>query len=87
MNHKLQTLLESAYRQVHESSASRPSKEVLDAKIDELVDNGPRMWMRVSNDWYTFADGGEQEMAEEYYPGWTAEDFKYVLDAVEAKLG
>jgi hypothetical protein len=42
--------------------------------IEQYKDEGPRSWMRVSNDFREMADGGMDDIREKYYPGLTADD-------------
>lgn len=55
--------------------------------IDRYKDEGPRSWMRVSNDFREMADGGMDDILEKYYPGLTADDCAEIADTLDRHFG
>ena len=55
--------------------------------IDRYKDEGPRSWMRVSNDFREMADGGMEDIREKYYPGLTADDCAEIADTLDRHFG
>jgi len=56
--------------------------------IERFKEDGPRMWMRVSNEFHNMADGGDGDgIRDRYYPGWSDEDFRKVTETLDAHFG
>ena len=55
--------------------------------IDQYKDEGPRSWMRVSNDFHEMADGGMEDIREKYYPGLTADDCAMIAAELDRHFG
>ena len=55
--------------------------------IEQYKDEGPRSWMRVSNDFREMADGGMDDILEKYYPGLTADDCAMIADELDRHFG
>jgi hypothetical protein len=56
--------------------------------IARFKEDGPRMWMRVSNDFHEMADGGDMDgFRESQYPGWSDEDFRRVAKTLDKHFG
>ena len=55
--------------------------------IERYKDEGPRSWMRVSNDFREMADGGMDDILEKYYPGLTADDCAEIADTLDRHFG
>jgi hypothetical protein len=55
--------------------------------IERYKDEGPRSWMRVSNDFHEMADGGMDDILEKYYPGLTADDCAEIADTLDRHFG
>ncbi len=92
---------ESRIRQIVREEARRALREgekefdeggggenTLAAVIDRFMDDGPRMWMRVSNDFHEMAAGGDLDgVRESQYPGWSDEDFRRVARTLDKHFG
>jgi len=57
------------------------------AVIERYKDEGPRSWMRVSNDFYEMAEGGMDDILEKYYPGLTADDCAEIARTLDRHFG
>ena len=55
--------------------------------IEQYKDEGPRSWMRVSNDFREMADGGMDDIREKYYPGLTRDDCAEIADTLDRHFG
>lgn len=55
--------------------------------IERFKDEGPRSWMRVSNDFHEMAEGGMEDIAEKYYPGLTPDDFREIAERLDDHFG
>ncbi len=55
--------------------------------IERYKDEGPRSWMRVSNDFHEMADGGMDDIREKYYPGLTADDCAMIAAELDRHFG
>ena len=55
--------------------------------IEQYKDEGPRSWMRVSNDFNEMADGGMEDIARKYYPGLTPDDFRTIVRTLDRHFG
>ena len=55
--------------------------------IEQYKDEGPRSWMRVSNDFNEMAEGGMDDILEKYYPGLTADDGTMIADTLDRHFG
>ena len=55
--------------------------------IERYKDEGPRSWMRVSNDFREMADGGMDDIREKYYPGLTRDDCAMIADELDRHFG
>jgi hypothetical protein len=55
--------------------------------IERYKDEGPRSWMRVSNDFREMADGGMDDILEKYYPGLTRDDCAMIADTLDRHFG
>jgi hypothetical protein len=52
------------------------------------MDGPARMWMRVSNDFHSMADGSDMDGArDKYYPGWSDDDFRMVAKTLDKHFG
>lgn len=59
-----------------------------EAVIARFKEDGPRMWMRVSNDFHEMADGGDMDgFRDQQYPGWSDEDFHRVATELDDHFG
>lgn len=59
-----------------------------EAVIARFKEDGPRMWMRVSNDFHEMADGGDMDgFRDQQYPGWDDEDFHRVATELDDHFG
>ncbi len=64
------------------------SENTPDSVIARFKEEGPRMWMRVSNDFHEMADGGDMDgFRESQYPGWSDDDFHMVATELDAHFG
>jgi hypothetical protein len=64
------------------------SENTPDAVIDRFMDGPARMWMRVSNDFHSMADGSDMDGArDKYYPGWSDDDFRMVAKTLDKHFG
>jgi len=55
-----------------------------DAVIDRFMDGPARMWIRVSNDFHSMADGNDLDgTRDQYYPGWSDDDFRMVAKTLD----
>ena len=65
----------------------RPTEEILQAKVDDynrLKEDVPHRYYQVVNELQDFSRGeGEQDVLNQYYKGWTKEDFHEVLKRLE----
>ena len=68
--------------QEHEDDRMTP-----ESVIEQYKDEGPRSWMRVSNDFREMADGGMDDILEKYYPGLTADDCAEIADELDRHFG
>lgn len=59
----------------------------VDDVIERFKDEGPRSWMRVSADFHEMAEGGMDDVAEEYYPGLTPDDFRAIAAELDRHFG
>ena len=55
--------------------------------IERYKDEGPRSWMRVSNDFHEMADGGMDDIREKYYPGLSASDCEFIAAELDRHFG
>jgi hypothetical protein len=55
--------------------------------IEQYKDEGPRSWMRVSNDFHEMATGGMDDILEKYYPGLTADDCAEIATTLDRHFG
>jgi len=66
-----------------QDDAEDEGESALEATIARFKDEGPRSWMRVSNDFHEMAAGGMDDILEKYYPGLTADDCAEVADTLD----
>lgn len=55
--------------------------------IEQYKDEGPRSWMRVSNDFNEMAEGGMSDIAAKYYPGLDEDDFRMIVHTLDRHFG
>ena len=55
--------------------------------IEQYKDEGPRSWMRVSNDFNEMATGGMSDIAAKYYPGLDEDDFRMIVRTLDRHFG
>jgi hypothetical protein len=71
-----------------QDDADREEENTPEAVIDRFMEDSPRMWMRVSNDFHEMADGGDMDgFRESQYPGWSDEDFRRVARILDKHFG
>jgi hypothetical protein len=72
-----------------QEAPQRPTEEDLKEKLDMLEQQkkmSSGMYLSVKNELQYFLEGeGEQDVREQYYKGWTNEDFKELLNRMEQK--
>lgn len=67
-------LRESEDEEMDDGGEFEDEEMTVQGVIERYKDEGPRSWMRVSNDFHEMADGGMEDIREKYYPGLTASD-------------
>ena len=74
--------LRRVIRQVISESASIEDHK--ESVIAQFKEDSFRWQRYVQNDFYHFASGGDGDgMRSEYYPGWSNEDFIYVIKKID----
>lgn len=87
-----QIIREEAQRALRESEFDDfGGGETAEATIRDVVEmykeEGPMIWMRVSNDFREMTDGGMEDVRREYYPGLDADDFRTIVRTLDRHFG
>jgi len=70
-----------------QDDAEDEGESALEATIARFKDEGPRSWMRVSNDFHEMAEGDMDDIREKYYPGLTRDDCRTIADTLDRHFG
>jgi hypothetical protein len=74
---------ETGYEFGQDDAEEEDGRLTAESVIEQYKDEGPRSWMRVSNDFHEMAGGGMDDILEKYYPGLTADDCAEIADTLD----